>query len=221
MYVYLSHPLAPDTPCFRNTREVVIARTRDLDAGAPVNNHRFEVGAHNGTHVDAPFHFVRGGRTIEAYGAGDWVFERPALIRVPKDDSELIGPADLEPHVAAAAEADAILLKTGFERWRQSDPARYASRNPGFSVAGARFFYEAFPRCRLLGMDVISLAAVAHLEEGFAAHRELLFADRRSVLLVEDMRLTDLERAPARVIVLPLRMAGADGAPVTAIAEVA
>ncbi len=86
MHVYLSHPLAPDTPCFRNARDVKVTRTRDLDAGAPVNVHRFDIGAHNGTHVDAPFHFVRGGRTVETYDAGDWIFERPALLSIPKTD---------------------------------------------------------------------------------------------------------------------------------------
>jgi hypothetical protein len=100
MFVYLSHVLETETPCFRNTREVVVTRTRDLEAGAPVNNHRFQVGAHNGTHVDAPFHFVRGGRTVESYEAAEWVFTRPALMDVPKGDSELLQQADLEPFVA-------------------------------------------------------------------------------------------------------------------------
>jgi kynurenine formamidase len=219
MHVYLSHSLAPDTPCYRDTREVKVTRTRNLDEGAPVNNHRFEFGAHNGTHVDAPFHFVRDGKTVESYPADTWVFNRVALLLIPKDDSELIGEDDLQPFVASSWDADLVLIKTGFERHRATEPARYASRNPGFSVAGARFFYRSFPRCRAVGMDFISLAAVQHLEEGFAAHRELLFGTGRSVLIVEDMRLADLDRPPARVIVLPMRIDGADGAPVTAIAE--
>ena len=219
MYVFLSHPLAPETPCFRNTREVKMTRTRDIDGGAPVNNHRFEIGAHNGTHVDAPLHFVRNGRSVDAITADEWVFERPALVAIPKSDSELIGPDDLAPHAAACRDADAVLIRTGFEAHRATDPARYAARNPGFSVAGARYFYERFPACRLLAMDFISLGAVEHLDEGFAAHRELLFADRRSVLIAEDVRLAELDRAPRRVIVAPLRMAGSDGAPATILAE--
>jgi len=221
MYVFLSHVLAPETPCFRNTREVKITRTRDLDAGAPVNNHRFEVGAHNGTHVDAPLHFVKDGRAVDAIEAGEWVFERPVLVSVPKADSELIGPDDLAPLVARCRDADAVLLRTGFERYRDVEPARYATKNPGFSVAGARFFYERFPACRLLAMDFISLGAVEHLDEGYAAHRELLFgAGRRSVLIAEDVRLAHLTGPPRRIIVAPLRMAGSDGAPATIFAEV-
>lgn len=220
MYVFLSHVLAPDTPCFRNAREVKITRTRDIDAGAPVNNHRFEIGAHNGTHVDAPLHFVRNGRAVDAIDASEWVFERPALVVLSKSDSELIGSKDLAPFVEHCREADAVLIRTGFEQYRESEPARYASKNPGFSVEGARYFYERFPACRLLGMDFISLGAVEHLDEGYAAHRELLFGDKRSVLIAEDMRLAHLARAPRRIIVAPLRMAGSDGAPATIFAEV-
>jgi kynurenine formamidase len=219
MYVYLSHALAPDTPCYRDARNVKVTRTRNLDEGAPVNAHRFEVGGHDGTHVDAPLHFVRDGRPVDSYDAGDWVFAPVALLDVVKDDSELIAAADLAPFVARAADAELLLIRTGFERHRVADPSRYAARNPGFSVAGAQFLYRAFPRCRALGLDVISLAAVEHVEEGFAAHRELLFATGRSVLIAEDMHLAHLDQAPARVIMLPLRVRGVDGAPVTAIAE--
>ena len=75
--------------------------------------------------------------------------------------------------------------------------------------------------CRLLAMDFISLGAVEHLDEGFAAHRELLFGvDRRSVLIAEDVHLAHLTAAPRRIVVAPLRMAGSDGAPVTIVAEV-
>lgn len=219
MYAYLSHPLSPDTPCFRNARNVKVTHFRNMDEGAPVNNHRFEFQGHDGTHVDAPFHFVREGRTVDAYDAGDWVFERVGLVEIPKEDSGLITEADLAPHAMAHQETDLLLIRTGFERHRAADPARYTSKNPGFTVGGARFLYASFPRCRAVGMDVISLAAAEHMEEGFAAHRELLFATGRSVLVAEDMRLAHLDRAPRRVIMLPLRVAGADGAPATVIAE--
>src|SRR2546425_2213656 len=125
MHVYLSHPLAPDTPCYRDTREVKVTRTRNLDEGAPVNNHRFELGAHNGTHVDAPLHFVRDGKTVESYAADTWLFNRVALLLIPKDDSELIGQEDLQPFVTPSWDADLVLIKTGFERHRATDPTRY------------------------------------------------------------------------------------------------
>src|SRR5262249_27849357 len=161
------HALSADTPCYRDTRNVKVTRTRDLEQGAPVNVHRFDVGGHDGTHVDAPLHFVRDGRPVDSYASDDWAFAPLALLDVAKAACELMRGAALAPFVERAAMAELLLIRTGFERHRAADPTRYAARNPGFSVGGARFLYRAFPRCRAVGLDVISLAAVEHVEEGF------------------------------------------------------
>ena len=66
------------------------------------------------------------------------------------------------------------MIKTGYGKYRSADPERYRFHGPGFSVAAARFVLERFPTVRCIGMDTISFACIAHLEEGMEAHRVLL-----------------------------------------------
>ena len=46
----------------------------ELGAGAPFELSRIEMSAHLGTHLDAPAHFVAGGKRIDDFSAADFVF---------------------------------------------------------------------------------------------------------------------------------------------------
>ena len=48
-------------------------RLRSLDRGDSSNLTAFSMCAHNGTHVDAPFHFIPDGKTLDALGLEPFV----------------------------------------------------------------------------------------------------------------------------------------------------
>jgi kynurenine formamidase len=174
---------------------------------------------HVGTHVDAPRHFAPDGLTLTDFAAEEFVFEHPLCIDLPLGDAGLVSRNHLEPHAVGLAQSDLLLLRTGFSAVRSTDPHRYATLSPGFSVSAARFLVERFPALRAVGLDTISLACMAHLEEGVEAHRVLLGGEERRFLIIEDMDLSHHLRGLRRVIALPLMVAGADGAPCTVIGE--
>jgi arylformamidase len=171
---------------------------------------------HLGTHVDAPRHFSDSGRPISSYRPDDFVFERPRLIDIPLRSGELLARDQLVESERIIVQADILFIRTGFQRYRDADPIKYSSENPGVSADAAKYLV-GFRGLRALGLDFISLSSAPHREEGRAAHRELLTS--RDFFIVEDMDLKQYPDAVSRVIVVPLFVEGVDSAPCTVLAE--
>ena len=51
---------------------------------------------HFGTHMDAPAHFLEGGKTLGDFDIGNFDFERTLLLDIPKGYGEAVTRADLE-----------------------------------------------------------------------------------------------------------------------------
>jgi len=166
--------------------------------------------------MDAPKHFDDAGKPITSFTMNDFVFQRPSLIKVPKGDGELFTSADLAEHEGTIGGSDLLLIKTGYQNYRDSDPVRYSTKNPGFSAEGARYLLK-FPGLRAIGFDFISLSSVPHREEGREAHRTLLKG--REFFIVEDMDLSRYPEGVRRVVVAPIFLEGVDSTPCTVFAE--
>jgi kynurenine formamidase len=171
--------------------------------------------------VDAPWHFNPRGRKIADFDPNELVFERPAILDAKAAPGGLIGPAELDGAGSLQPDTDVVLLRTGFGAYR-SDEKTYIEDAPGFSRAGAEYLLQSFPKLRALAMDLPSLSAWKHMEEGSEAHRVFLGCDGysdRTVLLIEDARLPGDLEAPSRVILAPWMIEGLDSAPCTLLAE--
>ena len=191
----------------------------DMAHGDPSFTYHVSFINHCGTHLDAPRHFSLRGRAISEFEIADFVFEEPLAVDIPKGDSQLVFPEDFKATESAILRCDLLLIRTGFEKFRQADSIRYRSKNPGFSLKAAVYLFENFPRLRAIGMDVISLAAMEKVEEGIKAHVALLDHPARPFFIIEDMYLNlDLSRLK-RVIALPLMLAEADSGPCTILGE--
>ncbi len=229
----LSHPLTERTPAYRDNPSPRIEATKTVAADGN-RSYSITFGNHTGTHLDAPAHFHQEGRPLGGLALDDLLFRHPALVDIPAGDDTLIEIDDFEPWLDRLAEADLLLVRTGYGALcRDSDPARYRHRGPGFAGPAAAWLRRRLPQLRALGMDFISAAAPAHPEAGRAFHLAALDEGRvrgrpsvsapdagRAVLLIEDMRLdpslTDSDLG--RVLVAPLWLSELDGAPVTVVA---
>lgn len=217
---FLSHELSNETPVFGDNDPVVV----EVDVGfteGPYLQHRLRTINHNGTHVDVPSHFHEGGLTLSDLPAETWHFRRPCLVDHPVADNHVMDAQDVASFVGRVpAEADALLLRTGFGACRGKDADRYLHANPGMSRAAALALREQRPTLRAVFCDIPSYTAAAAVEDGVAWHRAALEVDDdgQFLLLFEDVDLPPDLEPPARVIAAPLRLAGLDGAPVTVLA---
>lgn len=196
----LSVPLRDGMLHYPGDPEVRIRLAHDLDKGDGANVTELSMGAHTGTHLDAPRHFLRDGLGIDR--APPEVLIGPARV-VALDAPGGLGVGELAPLDPRPGER--LLLKT------RNSPRAWA-RAPEFvedfvhlTTEGARFL--AGRGISLVGIDYLSIGEFHH---GAEAHLALLSA---GVWIVEGLDLTGVDAGDYDLVCLPLRLEGADGAP--------
>lgn len=228
MYRLLSYPLGPDTPTYGANPPVRMTVLADIERGDVANWLEITTINHNGTHIDAPFHFNPNGKRLTDLDVNELCFSTPCLIDVPKSDGVLITANDLQPYETVLNEADLLLLRTGWANaHRAKDPKRFGQQAPGFdSSVGHYLLNETTVRAVAMDLPSATSPVVGHAnDEGLEFHRIVLGTGRepseRYILLVEDVRLEpDLSTNDLkRVLVVPLWLQDADAAPVTILAE--
>lgn len=216
-WTFLSHRLDQATPGYGGKSGFSATLVKSITLGESNNSSHWELSNHIGTHVDAPFHFDQNGATVDTFLADFWIFNRPELIDRPASDSEIIGIEEWAR--AISVETDIVLLRTGFESKRSQRD--YWENNPGLAPDLGSWLRENRPNLRVIGFDFLSVTSYQNRSLGRLAHQAFLTETGRGapLLPLEDMALARLKCSPKTVIVSPLRVVGADGAPVTVLAE--
>jgi arylformamidase len=183
-------------PIYEGNPGVSIELAQSLVNGDPANVSRVELGAHTGTHVDAPRHFFADGAGVD---------------QLPLE--QFIGPSTVVDATAATEAIDAhfinglglrpgterVLLKTRNSRLWERD--RFTKDFVRLDGSGA----VALVRngTRLVGIDYLSVG-------DRDAHLQLL---GQGVSVVEGLNLREVEPGSYFVVCLPLKIEDCDGAP--------
>ncbi len=178
---------------------VRIRRVKSMADGDRLNKSHIEMSAHTGTHIDAPVHFIDGTGGVDSIS--------PSL---------LVGPV-IVVEVTGRKKIDAASL----EETRIPDGVtRVILKTDNVSLAGKDHFEEDFVYLtadgakylvnhgvRLLGVDYYS---VAEFGKGDEVHRILL---SEGIVVIEGLDLRGVPVGMYRLMALPLKIAGGDGAP--------
>lgn len=173
-------------------------RFREIDNGQ-YRVTEMTIGTHSGTHIDAPSHYLEGGRTVDQIPLD--VLAGSARVLDCSDVETVIGPGSLAGRLRGVR---TLLLKTWFSRREQFDPGY-----PALSLEAADLIVEAGITC--LGTDAPSIEAFSG--DG-SVHRRLLGG---GTVVLELLDLAAVPEGDYVMVALPLRLAGADGSPVRAI----
>ena len=189
---------------------------RSIKDGDSNNSLFIQMSNHTGTHVDAPYHFLEEGVTVDSYDINEWIFSSPIIIDIPRENAQIIEVSDFEEPLKEIKDADLLLIRTGFEKYRYKD--NYWNDSPAFSPEIAHFLSKKLPSLSAVGFDTISLTSFKYREIGREAHKKFLGAKLR---IFEDLSLSPipLKRQLQMVIALPLIIEKADGAPCTIIGK--
>jgi arylformamidase len=174
-----------------------------MSAGDPADVSHLALGVHTGTHVDAPRHFIPGGAGVESLPL-----------------TTLIGPARVVPVQHAGAIRVDELERLGLDgiervlfRTRNSDDWSDAEFKDDFVYLEPEAAQWLADRgIRLVGVDYLSVESYAAAEP--LTHRTLLGA---GVVIVEGLDLREVPPGDYVLTCLPLKLAGADGAPARAV----
>jgi arylformamidase len=198
-WIDVSVPLTMDRPSWPGDEPFRYDETDTILGGSEANCARMRLSVHFGTHVDAPYHFIDGARTIDALDLG--LLVGPGLVVDLTDVEEVIEPRHLEGRVPPGTLR--LLAKT-----RNSAIVRDRTFHRdfvAFSEGSARWLVER--GVRLLGIDYFSIAP---FPDQRPTHVAFLGADGA---VIENLDLQAVPPGPYEVLCLPIKIAGSGGAP--------
>ena len=207
--VDLSQDLYHGVPNFACDPQTAIF-THLVIADRGYNNAVIVTGTHQGTHMDAPYHFFDDGKTIDQLdikkGFGPaWVLD--FTYKKPKEE---ITAADLKVHEEKITKGSRIVFHTG---WDKVFPEkRYLSDQPYLGIEACQYLVDRGVAC--IAID----APTIYPEKYKPVHHILLKKDTEMMIIESLMHLDRLQNDRIILIAFPLRIMQRDGSPSRAIA---
>jgi arylformamidase len=203
----ISLTISAELPVWPGDPAVKLERVEKMETGSRYNLTHLAMSAHTGTHVDAPFHFLGGEtHTVEQLPLS-LLIGRVYVLQLP-DAVKLIDAAVLQ-HADIPPRTRRVLFKTCNSAIWASGDKKFHSDFTAVSPDGAQYLVER--GVKLVGVDYLS---VGPFKEGASTHEILLKA---GIVIVEGLDLSQVSPGRYTLYCLPLKLAGADGAPARAI----
>jgi arylformamidase len=184
-----------------------LERVREMDKGDTVNLSKITMGAHSGTHVDAPVHFIKGAKGVDQISI-----------------DLLIGPARIIEITDAATIKEKELAGHGIKK---GERILLRSRNSLNKILYKDTFTEDFVYLekdaaeflvtrgiKTLGVDYLSVGG--YKKNGPDVHKMLLGA---GIIIIEGLDLTEALPGFYDMICLPMKILDSDGAPARVIVK--
>jgi arylformamidase len=194
------------TPVYAGDAPMKFDFLKDMRKGDGLTLSAYSLGAHSGTHIDAPMHFVRDGATIDRVPLEPLI--GPARIIDIPDNVQAINAVELGRHDWKGAERVIFRTRSALRGWMH-DPTFHRD-----------FAYVAPDAARLLADANVKLVGVDYISaEQFGApapltHRTLL---GKGIPIVEGLNLDNIQAGDYDVIVLPMKVGGHEAAPARAV----
>jgi len=194
------------TPVYAGDAPMKFDFLKDMRKGDGFTLSAFSLGAHSGTHIDAPMHFVRDGAPIDQVPLEPLI--GPARVIDIPDNVQAINAAELARHDWKGAQRVIFRTRSSLRGWMH-DPTfhrdfAYVAPDAAQQLADAGV--------KLVGIDYISA-------EQFGApapltHRTLL---GKGIPIVEGLFLEKIPAGDYDAIILPMKVGGHEAAPARAI----
>jgi len=188
----------PDNPAIR------VDRMLDMEKGDVCNVSVLSFGSHTGTHMDAPLHFLRNGKSLDKMPLDATI--GPARVIEIKDKEavkvEEIANQRIKP-------GERILFKTRNSKnaWKSDDFEKnfiYISKEAAVFLAKAKVM--------TVGIDYLSVGGF--FKDGKETHDALLSA---GIWVIEGLNLAKIKPGKYELNCLPIKVLNSDGAPARAL----
>lgn len=201
MQIYdITVPIRNGMVTYEGDPEVHLERVSSIADGAVANLSRLDFGVHSGTHIDAPLHFIDGAPAAEAIPL-EPLMGPVHVVDATGVDGLLLDEAALR--ALDLPDGERLLFRTRNSRLWESDEFSHEFAH----LTGSGAEYLVGRGVRLVGLDYLSVGDPD-------AHRALLGA---GVVAVEGLDLRSVDPGLYRLVCLPLKIVGSDGAPTRAL----
>ena len=194
------------TPVYDGNAPLRFEFSNDMRKGDGVTLSAYSLGAHSGTHIDAPMHFVADGASIDRVSLERLI--GPARVLDIPDNVQAIDATELGRHEWKGAARVLFRTRSSRRGWMSSPTFHHD------------FAYIAPDAAQLLADAGVRLVGIDYLSaEQFGApapltHRILL---GKGIPIVEGLALEAVSAGDYELIVLPIKVAGHEGAPARAV----
>jgi kynurenine formamidase len=171
------------------------------------------LSSHTGTHLDAPYHFEKKGAKIHQIPVTRLV-GIALLIKIKKVIDQAITKKDLLEFERKNGKIQNFSSIIFFTDWQRNlNKKFYFTNNPGLSKSATNYLVSK--KINLVGIDSPSIDI--GIDKSFTAHKILA---KNNILIVENLsNLEKISTLEFNFIILPLKLKGATGSPVRAIAN--
>ncbi len=203
MKIYdISWPLDSATTAYKDKKIINIAHTKTFEQDA-VRETMVTLGAHSGTHVDAPSHFISDGTTIDQMDLSHLIGHCKVF------DMSSVTDGITKDHIEnlTISAGDIVLFKTS-----NSALPTTQSFNPQFvylEMSGAECLVER--KVRAVGIDYLGI------ERNQPDHQTHIILFKHDIAIIEGLRLADVPAGSYFLCCLPLHMIGTEAAPARAV----
>ena len=208
----LSHPLEHGQLNFPFDPKISVVVHNTVES-IGYNITEISMSTHQGTHLDAPFHFYNDGKTLDKMRLDQFYGSATLVDLAPNGHLDAGTPLTIEmfePHADKFVEGAKVIYRTGWDRMF-GKPA-FFSDFPTLTLEAAQWMADK--RIGLIGMDTPTPST-----DWLECHH-ILLKEGVEIVIVEG--LTRLEQLPERFtfIGFPMNIKGRDGSPIRAVAVV-
>ena len=200
----VSVPISARTPTYPGDPGIDIRQWLSLADGDAANVSAICFGAHTGTHVDAPAHFIKDAPKLQSLD----LYTLIGKVQVMEVANEVMAIEERHLEKSFAAGTTRILFKTrNSDFWNEAD-GQFHSDYTYISPEAAKKLIDH--GIRLVGIDYLSVERFD--SENFETHQTLL---SNGVVIIEGLDLRQVPAGDYELICLPLKIAegSGDGAP--------
>ena len=197
----ISMSIEHDMPVYKNTQEKrpFLEVTRDYSCSDGLQS-TIHMDLHTGTHVDAPLHNLQNGDTVDNMDLNK-VITKCRVIDLSHVCDGIIAD-DLKGKEIKAG--DFIIFKT-----KNSNDNNFNSNFIYLKKSGAEFLKEV----GIKGVGIDSLG-IERSQDDHITHKTLA---EKEIVILEGLRLKEIEEGEYTLVALPLKIKGAEASPVRAV----
>ena len=203
-WIDISVPLRDGMVHWPGDHPISIKHVQDMEQGDTANLTMIAMGAHSGTHIDAPLHFIQQGEGVDEMPL-DATVGRARVIEIR--DPESIKPDELLRHHIRRGERILFKTRNSSSAWQTNV---FVEDFVFISDEAASFLVER--GVRIVGVDYLSVGSFKR--GGSHVHKILLGA---GIWIIEGLDLSQVSHGNYELICLPLKLKQGDGAPARAI----
>lgn len=186
--------------------EVELGRIKKIEEGANANVSSIAMGVHTGTHVDAPYHFLTDGDTVENMLL-QVLIGKVKVVEI--DDQVEVITRDVLERIHLEDGIERILFKTRNSKYLADSRVGFKEDFVGIDAGASELLVEK--GIKLVGIDYLSIAPY---KRSRPTHEVMLGA---KMVIIEGVDLSGVEPGDYILYCLPLKLKDTEGAPARVI----